>query len=221
MFKKISSCLILSLVLALSLAAPAQADTIYESATAGTPVQSGFTVDSRFYLGVRFQASSNETALRIGGNFFAFNNNQNIFGAVIALNSATDFPNDYPLTNASSDVLGFALLNLPNGTSQDVVATLNTPVNLTAGSYYALVFGSGVFGATGSGAASANNTDIGSPSFFNTSTTTGYTNGDDHLRFFVEGDSAATPLPSPVWAGLALLTLGGFLQFRARFAVSR
>jgi hypothetical protein len=189
-------------VLVFLAALPSRADAgyIYESATLGTTgITSGFnpSVDDRQFVGVRFDVTSTVTTGTIGGHFGGFGN---FFGAIVALSGPTDVPDSFSLS--TPDVLGSTLINFPFP-SDDTSAPLT--LTLTPG-WYALVFGSGLFAATGGGYAPVTNTDVGTPSFFfsrNFNDTWGE-GGYDNARFFVTEAQARTPEPSSV----ILLALG-------------
>jgi hypothetical protein len=160
----------------------AGADIIYETATLGPTgiTGNGFGIYTNQFLGTRFFVSTTFTTSRIGGHLYSGSNNH-IFGALVSLGYSTDFPNSMNLS--TPDVLGTALLTCPN-LSAEVSAPLS--VQLAPG-YYSLVFGTGLFGATGGGGAPSNNIDIDSPSLF-------FSNGENWIegqfsgvRFFVEG----------------------------------
>jgi hypothetical protein len=149
----------------------ATADVIFESGTlgptgltfddfGGTTEPSGSYVSDFAFTGVRFELTQPAVTTRVGGHFVIDpGHDDSFFGAIVRLHSSMDFPDSGDLS--TSDVLGHTLLSFPN-TSAEVFGDLE--LSLSAG-WYALVFGSGLFGATGQGAAPANNPDIGSPSY--------------------------------------------------------
>jgi hypothetical protein len=77
----------------------------------------------------------------------------------VKLEDQNDFPDSGDLS--TSDVLGATILNFPDP-SAEVFGNLE--LHLDPG-WYALVFGSGLFGAAGLGGALLNNPDIGAPSY--------------------------------------------------------
>jgi hypothetical protein len=166
---------------------------IYESATFGTTAQTGGPlVNSGQFLGVRFQIFLPTNITSIGGHFLEDGGDADFFGAIVALTSFSDFPDSSNLS--TSDVIGSTLLS-PPAASNDVSGSIS--LTLTPG-IYSLVFGSGLFGATGSGLAPSNNTDIGSPSYFFRNLAPIYLNGGfSRTRFFVEG--TVVPIPGAVW----------------------
>lgn len=220
MSPKRSAVVISFVLLAVVLVAPATGSgaIIYESATLGPTGQSGgASVNSSQFLAVRFLASSSVTTGSIGGHLQGFVSG-GLFGAVVALTGSTDFPDSFDLSTA--DVLGAAVL--PATSPSDEVAA-NLSVSLTAGNWYALVFGSGLFGATGSGAMPLNDTAIGTPSYFFKSTSTTWNNGGfSNARFFLD-TNAVTVVPEPHSAALFAVGLVGLAGrgLRRRFARRR
>jgi hypothetical protein len=144
-----------------------QAATIFESGTLGpigvTYADLGGTVpgtniSSTVFAGVRFEVTQPAVISKVGGHFverFA----GTFFGAIVKLNDATDFPDSIDLSTA--DLLGKTTLIFPNP-STEVFGDLNLSLNP---GWYALVFGSGLFGATGQGGTVENGSDIGSPTY--------------------------------------------------------
>ena len=153
---------------------------VFESATtggSGSPRRLG--ISSNQFLGVRFEVTETSTITGIGLN--QMNGSGQIFGAIVALSSATDFPDSSSLT--TSDVVNSALISV--GVQQGEYSS-NLSSVLEPG-WYAVLFGSGLFGATGWGEAPGNDTDIGTPSYLFRDGAGTYFNGTDRLRYFVEG----------------------------------
>jgi hypothetical protein len=146
---------------------PARAAFILQTATLGqtgftsSNGPSGFFLTGTGYFAARFHVGQTTVVDLVGGHLVRLNpsGDPTIFAAITALPSSTALPADPPTTFTP---LAFTVMSLPD-TSQDVFAPL--PVTLPIGDY-ALVLGSGRFGATGSGYLVNNNTPIGSPSFF-------------------------------------------------------
>ena len=85
------------------------------------------------------------TVESIGGHFDnRLATSQTIFGAIVQLSSPVDFPDSLDLT--TPDVLGTTLISLDPGRSDSAGAL---PIELAPGSY-AVEFGTGAFGASGS-----------------------------------------------------------------------
>jgi hypothetical protein len=170
--------------------------TVFETATLGqtglTP--SGVGIYNDQFVGAKFELASSVTTTAIGGHFGTttpIGNNQ-FFGAIVALSGPNDFPDSADLS--TPDVLGTALLTFPN-LSAEISAPLS--VSLTQG-HYALVFGSGLFGATGNGGgATLNNNTIGAPSWISYRPLDNWNVSNlDGARFFV------TAIPEPTAAML-------------------
>lgn len=171
--KRFSAICILIGVQAIVGASCASANILFESGTLGptgipysglgggtAPGSSG--VLPEVFSGVRFQLSDPVLTSRIGGHFVADPRlgSTSFFGAIVRLESGTDFPDSGNLS--TPDVVDATLLTFPHP-SAEVFGDLE--VRLDPG-WHALVFGSGLFGATGGGAAVLNNPDIGSPMYF-------------------------------------------------------
>ncbi|MEM8947193.1 MAG: hypothetical protein AAGD11_18610 [Planctomycetota bacterium] len=202
-----------SLVLLFSLfAGDLRADTIlFESATLGQTGLEQFSVPAtnvtpNVFTGVRFELTQPVRTSQVGGHFVG-RDGGDFFGAVVALDDASDFPDSGDLT--SSDVLGHAELTFPT-LSDEVFGDLD--LTLQPG-FYALVFGSGLFNTNGDGAATRNNTDSSNPIYigyqpgadwFNLSDLSDAILFVDH-RFVVKG--AIVPEPSTIVLVLVALSL--------------
>jgi hypothetical protein len=132
--------------------------TIFETATSGPTGQtsgSGLSVDSSFFTAVNFEVTSTVVVRSVGGHLIASTQEgETLFGAIVKLTGQYDYPDQPDLSGG--DVLGTTLLGAPD--PSDNVAG-NLALVLEPG-WYALVFGSGQFGATGSGGALLNNTPV-------------------------------------------------------------
>lgn len=205
-----------SAVFAVSLLATSQvrADILFESGTLrpteiyineiGGGVDPGGAVVSDFIFdGVRFQLSEAAVISQIGGHFVANATSQDsFFGAIVRLDGAMDFPNSNDLS--TPDVLGATLLTFPNP-SAEVFGNLE--LHLDPG-WYALVFGSGLFGATGWGGTLLNNPDIGNPSYIGFQPHAGWGNLNPvfrNFRFVVGGHMVPEPTTVGLVSILALL----------------
>jgi len=141
-------------VVAIGSASRAGGEIIFESAASGPTGQvSGAynVVDSASFLGVNFQITSTVTTGSVGGHLNDFDEGAPIFGAIVALDGPSDVPNSSDLS--SGDLLGAALI-APLDPSENVAGNLR--LRLTPG-WYALVLGSGRFGASGEAGAWSNN----------------------------------------------------------------
>ena len=178
-----------------------RADTIFESATMGTPGQDGldgYQLGAQ-YLGARFSLATTVDVTSVGGHIFG-NDDGMLFAAIVQLFGPGALPSGNPFDGSTLASTTF----LPPLLSADIIIPLG--VTLGPGDY-ALVFGSGQFGATGSGRMPNNNTDLSVASYF-------FWNGppwtDDSIsqvRFVVSGD-IAKPIPEP--GSLPLVGLGVF-----------
>jgi hypothetical protein len=207
----------------LMLVAPVGAATVYESATY-TGVDNGdYTLSNNDIIGAAFQIIAPTQVTAIGAQFGCCNGGT-IFGAIIPLASLTAVPSVASNSLNSVD-LAHTVFSVPSlggfGAQQQSVPL---SVILQPG-FYAVVFGSGQFGASGFAGLGQDNTLVGSPefirSFFDTdwSATNDPVTGrfSDGMRIFVEGDAISeTPLPAamPMFAGGAGLL--GWIGLRRR-----
>jgi PEP-CTERM motif len=171
----------------------ARAGLILETASLGpsTPTE-GYAINATSFLGARFHVASAVAVDHIGGHFVfqpgglgAIPQGQggSLFGAIIQLSGPTALPADAPFAFTP---LASALFSAPTPSAQVLVPLA---VNLQPGDY-AVVFGSGRFGATGLGGTPADDTPIGQPSYFFGDGTTWHDGGFGNVRFVV----SATPL---------------------------
>jgi hypothetical protein len=211
------------LLLAFAPAYAAHADILFESGTLGPTgifiheinggTEPGGAVVSDFVFdGVRFELTQPAITLRIGGHFVADPRvDDSFFGAIVKLDDVMDFPDSGNLS--TPDVLGATLLTFPNP-SAEVFGDLQ--LNLDRG-WYALVYGSGLFGATGSGGMLLNNADIGDPSYIAHQPGPGFGWGNlspifHNFRFVVEG----IVVPEPMALAILPITLVVVLRIRCR-----
>jgi hypothetical protein len=192
------------------------AEIIFESGTlgpTGVPQSAihdwfipGAEVSADVFVGVRFYVDRRVMTTQIGGHFLKDTRaNESFLGAIIALDDESDFPASYDLS--TPDVIGTTLLAFPE-LSDEVFGNLARWLDP---GWYALVFGSGLFGATGSGVVVLDGTDIGGPSYFAFHSSVGWTNlgqsfFDRHRFFVVKG--AFVPEPSSIvttFIGVTLL----------------
>lgn len=149
---------------------PASAATIYESASLGTTGITpnellyeevlGGNLSSGIFLGVRFELTRPVQVDRVGGHLIGFGpgggldgQRGEIFAAIVQLSDSADLPDSVDLS--TPDVLGVATFT-PPATSADLLVDL--PLQLSRG-WYALAFGSGLYGADGVAGLVANNTE--------------------------------------------------------------
>lgn len=139
------------LVPVLLLLAPlASAQTSLESATLGTTGRIGGTsITDQQFVGWRFQVAQTFQVAEVGGHLLGFTTPAEegpIFGALIRLGSLSAFPAGAPFLPA--EVVASTLFS-PPFPSDEILVPLEATLEPGA---YALVFGSGQFGATGGGA---------------------------------------------------------------------
>ena len=133
-----------------------RADILFESGTLGptgipysllSNTVPGTNINQFVFPGVRFQLTQRAVTSAVGGHFVE-EFGGTFFGAIVALDDESDFPDSADLS--TPDVLGFSILAFPNP-SAEVFGDLE--IHLDSG-WYALVFGSGLFETYGSGGAS-------------------------------------------------------------------
>ena len=203
-------------------ASPTFADSLFESGTlgpTGIPWQDvydqlvfGENVSGVAFNGARFEIIERAVTTQVGGHFVGPpNSDTTLFAAIIALDNANDFPNSIDLS--TPDVLGTTLLTVPD-ISDDIAG--NLALELSPG-WYALVFGSGLFGAEGDAAALLNNTDVGSPDYIGFLTGFGWGSRLPGKHFFVTGEFVPEPssfaLAFPAFLLLHLCRLPLTLKF--------
>jgi hypothetical protein len=191
-----------------SLLLPAQAITIYQSATLGQPGNSGYDLSDQ-YLGWEFQLNSPFQVQAIGGDI---SGSGTFFGAIVQLSGPSALPSGSPFDSSTIATTTFA----GPGYSMD----LSIPISVTlAAGDYALIFGGNQFGASGSGTMPFDNSDLpGSdylvwhdPShgaYWSSQTGMG-------MRFVVEG----VPVPEPATA--VLFAVGSGMLFVQRIRTRR
>lgn len=187
---------------------------IHESATLGpTGNTLGNTVASTQFMGSRFTLNQTMVIDHIGGHLRQFENGS-LFGAIVRLTSPTALPIGTPFD------LGEVLAHTTFTTtflSSDLLIPLS--VTLNPGNY-ALIFGSGLFGATGIGSMALTNTDIpGSDSYFfwdgrtfQNSVPRWRNNSLNNLRFVVTGN----PIPEPGTMLLVATGIVGLIAWRGK-----
>ena len=120
---------------------PVQTAPLFATAS-GDPLASGLVVDDHFWPTHRFEIGSPTVVASVGGYFDNTTAGAiSIFGAIVSLSGATDFPDSLDLSSA--DVIGTTVIEVlpPAG-----LYSGDLPISLAPG-WYALAFGTGKFGA--------------------------------------------------------------------------
>jgi hypothetical protein len=182
----------------LGVAGAAQAGVVYESASYTGQDTGEYIITPDSLFGAAFHLDGKTNITSIGAQFGGFPSGE-IFGAIVSLSSLSSFP-----AGSSHDLSGIALAHTTFAVTPGTVDFL-TPLAVTLGAGdYALILGSGQFGATGWAGLGDLNTPVGSPSLIRSSFSNDWgVFTPDSVRMVVEG-TAAAPEPES-WA----LMIGG------------
>jgi hypothetical protein len=206
----------------LGIVGAAQAATItIESAVLGTTGETGgYSIVagpfSTQFLGWRFEVDNTLQVTDIGGHLASFGS---IFGTLVSLNNPNALPQGSPflpeeILASTTFVAGFP--------SSDITTPLS--VTLAPGNY-ALIFGTGLFGATGTGFMPSNNFDLPGASYFiwgtlNPGDSIAWRNTPSgNARFVVRGETVDVIEPSSLLGIGMVLGIGAIRQrnsFRKR-----
>ncbi len=179
-------------------AAAADPSLLHESAAMGSEGQmGGAIIDAGQFLVARFHVDQTAEVEAIGGHL---GSSGEIFGALIPLSGPDALPEEIPLDQA------LASTTFDAGTAS---RDFRTPLSATLEpGDYALVFGSGLFGAQGDGFMPENNADFPDASYFLWDGA-GSDGGFENVRFVVAlPEPTATLLQACALATLALLLRG-------------
>ena len=163
----------------------AQSDFLFESATLGPPGQTGgYVVSIQQFLGAKFEIRTTANVTELGGHL-AEELPPELFVAVVPLDPTTDFPGLSDL----SDALFATIFTAPLPSDE---ISLAAKFQLSAGRY-GILFGSGLFGATGEAAMPTNNPNVGDPEYFvgsyeDPNKPVWFNGGPTQIRFFVKGN---------------------------------
>ena len=216
--------LVVCSLLVLPIAAVAVPITIHESAGLGTSgTGGGSTISLNQFIGTSFSISDAVHVTTIGGDM-GTSPGGDIFGAIVPVPAPGTVPGVAPL-----EIESIALANtvFSAATGHPTTVDFRTPlaVDLAPGDY-ALIFGSGLFGATGQGFLGTNNIPIPGSVTFSTDNAPppqgfplGRWNGPffgDILRLVVEGE--ISPIPEPSTLLLLASGLAGLAAWRRKKA---
>jgi hypothetical protein len=144
-------------------AIPASAKLVLETATyTGDDTGEYFVQDGRF-IGAAFTLGATEQITNVGAQFGGFPSGT-IFAAIVPLASQTSLPSFTP-SDIAANAIADVVFSVPQATAIDYSVPLS--VTLSAGSY-AVIFGSGVFGAEGWAGLGQLNDVVGSPNWVGT-----------------------------------------------------
>ena len=177
----------------------AAADTLYSTADlndfSNTFENGAYIIDNSNFLGTSFHLASASDVSAIGGYFTQFSDG-NIFGAILASGAAWNTVGSSALAEVTF-----------SGSGADQTISLSGPLHLAAGDYQ-VVFGSGLFGATGTSGLVDSQYTLGNPTVlqsFNAGTTVAALSAQD-VRITVLG--AVSPAPEAESYAMLLAGLG-------------
>lgn len=185
-------------------------ETAQEITGSGT-TNGGIAVNVDQWLGARFELDQTYRITDIGGHVksssspedFGFAD-RSVFAAIVPVEDSTGFPSDTNLSEARFAIVFEAPYNDFGPYPYQVPDTvIETDFVLEAGNY-ALMFGSGLFGATGGGWMPMRSSMMYLPWYFGTFGVPEFKNieREQLVRFFVHGEA----IPAP--GALLLVTLG-------------
>jgi hypothetical protein len=205
--------IILTTATVAALAAPAaQAAIIRASAGMGPGESPAFLIGSEFHFGYRFTIDGVVQVEQVGGHMGL--GGGTLFAAIVSLSGPNALPSGAPFDGTT---LATAVFNAP-ASELSVDLRVPLPITLNPGSY-ALVFGSGLYGAFGTTYMPLNNPPFSSPDSligyrFDDSRWRAFGGTNIHARFVIEG----VVIPEPSMALFA--AAAGILGLRTRHARS-
>lgn len=207
-----SKLLLGALALSLGLAGTsAFAGTVFSTGNYSSDETGDYFINDEHFQGVTFELTQQTQITGIGGHFSQYSNGS-IFGAIVAAASLDGLP-----TASTADLEASALAHTVFAADgSDQIGTLS--VNLAPG-FYTVIFGSGLWGATGTSSLATGQDFFGNANLFQTlDGGASWLTFSDSVRLDVQG-VAAVPVPAalPLFAS-SILGLGVFGRRRARKA---
>jgi len=147
----------------LAAAVPASAKLVLETATYTGDDTGEYIVQDGRFIGAAFTLGATEQITNVGAQFGGFPSGT-IFAAIVPLASQTSLPSFTP-SDIAANAIADVVFSVPQATAIDYSVPLS--VTLSAGSY-AVIFGSGVFGADGWAGLGQLNDVVGSPNWVGT-----------------------------------------------------
>jgi hypothetical protein len=207
-------------LLTLTILGTAQAQTVTLESGTFAPSQvdpsAGYFIGREQFLGWKFQLDSTLQITDIGGYLVSENSNptsnDQIFGAIVSLSSPTALPQGNPFL--PEEILASTTF-IPHSYLSPSDITVPLSVTLNPGSY-GLIFGSGLFGASGSASALFNFGDLPGTLYFSRFQQNGFSAWNEgfvsNVRFFVKGQLAFSPqAPRHTCTQVGVGWIGGLL----------
>ncbi len=189
------------------------ADYLFQTATPGPsdsfgvyPVSGDGTDLGSTYFGTTFNvAGGSITSLLVGANVDGFGSGS-VFAELVPVASLSSLPNTGASVTAwlqdPANNKGTVLITAPSGPNNaDATGVISFSSALAAGNY-ALIFGSGLYGATGEVNLTEGNTTVGSPNIFSALA------GDSFASYGYDTGIRMFAVPVPLPAALPLLGSG-------------
>lgn len=171
-------------------------ETAHEVIGTGT-TNGGTAVFEDQWLGARFELDQQYRITDIGGHVKSSSDypDRSLFAAIVPVSESTGFPSDMLLSEAVFSIVFDAPYNDVGPYPYQVPDTvINTDFILDAGTY-ALMFGTGLFGATGGGWMPMRSGMMELPWYFKARNMTEFSNieREQLVRFFVHGEVIPAP----------------------------
>lgn len=172
----------------------ASANLVDENTDPFSPL-SGDIVDNTNFVGATFTVSGAHELLSAIGGYFSQYSSGTVFAAIVNADAGTGLPSPGSL---AAQALAHTVFDASNGGDFSIALS---PLDLGPGTY-SVVFGSGLWGATGSAALVGSQDPVGSPTLVQSlKAGASWAKLDDTVRVTVN----ATPVPEPAAAMLALV----------------
>lgn len=181
------------------------ATSVFETASFQAGENGDYLIDSTDFIGATFTLAQATDVTALDGYFTQYSDGGSLFGAIVAV----DALNAVPAANLSGNALAHVVFT-PNGDGNDQSVALSA--HLKAGTY-AVIFGSGLWGADGTSGLVNGQGTLGTPTLFTGDGNSWSASSNTDVRIAVQGVSAV-PEPSTLAMLLGGLSLVGVLARR-------